>query len=88
MEAFSWRRESKGRDFDLAAGMQLFLRQFIKKGGRAKPYTRALSIDASYWLGTAPYGIEMYYLNVMAGPRRNWRFRNHPDFDWIAQKDA
>lgn len=34
----------------------------------------------------APYGYEMYYLNVMAGPRRNWRFQNHPDHDWIAQK--
>lgn len=36
----------------------------------------------------APYGYEMYYLNVMAGPRRNWRFQNHPDHDWIAQRDA
>jgi 5-deoxy-glucuronate isomerase len=36
----------------------------------------------------APYGYEMYYLNVMAGPRRNWRFKNHPDHDWIAKRDA
>jgi len=36
----------------------------------------------------APYGHEMYYLNVMAGPLRKWRFENHPDFDWIAQRDA
>ncbi len=36
----------------------------------------------------APYGYEMYYLNVMAGPRRNWRFKNHPDHDWIAKCDA
>ncbi|MDX1731827.1 MAG: 5-deoxy-glucuronate isomerase, partial [Aurantimonas coralicida] len=28
------------------------------------------------------------YLNVMAGPRRQWRFENHPDHDWIAQRDA
>lgn len=35
----------------------------------------------------APYGYEMYYLNVMAGPRRNWRFQNHPDHDWIFQRD-
>ncbi len=34
-----------------------------------------------------PYGYEMYYLNVMAGPRRNWRFQNHPDHDWIFQRD-
>lgn len=36
----------------------------------------------------APYGYEMYYLNVMAGPRRAWRFQNHPDHDWIARRDA
>ena len=35
----------------------------------------------------APYGYEMYYLNVMAGPLRKWRFRNHPDHDWIFQRD-
>lgn len=28
----------------------------------------------------APHGVQMYYLNVMAGPRRNWRFKAHPDF--------
>jgi len=36
----------------------------------------------------APYGYEMYYLNVMAGPMRKWRFKNHPDHDWIAKRDA
>jgi 5-deoxy-glucuronate isomerase len=36
----------------------------------------------------APYGYEMYYLNVMAGPLRKWRFKNHPDHDWIAKRDA
>lgn len=36
----------------------------------------------------APYGYDMYYLNVMAGPMRKWRFKNHPDHDWIAQRDA
>ena len=36
----------------------------------------------------APYGYEMYYLNVMAGPLRKWRFKNHPDFDWIAKRDG
>lgn len=35
----------------------------------------------------APYGYDMYYLNVMAGPIRKWRFRNHPDHDWIAARD-
>ncbi len=36
----------------------------------------------------APYGYEMYYLNVMAGPLRMWRFKNDPDHDWIAKADA
>ena len=35
-----------------------------------------------------PYGYEMYYLNVMAGPLRKWRFENHPDHDWIFQRDS
>lgn len=35
-----------------------------------------------------PYGFEGYYLNVMAGPLRKWRFENHPEFDWIAKRDA
>lgn len=35
----------------------------------------------------APYGYEMYYLNVMAGPVRKWRYKNHPDHDWIWQRD-
>ncbi|MEX0348435.1 MAG: 5-deoxy-glucuronate isomerase [Paracoccaceae bacterium] len=36
----------------------------------------------------APYGYEMYYLNVMAGPLRKWRFKNDPDHNWIAERDA
>ena len=35
----------------------------------------------------APYGYEMYYLNVMAGPLRKWRFQNHPDHNWIFERD-
>jgi len=35
-----------------------------------------------------PYGYDLYYLNVMAGPRRAWRFQNDPDHDWIARRDA
>jgi 5-deoxy-glucuronate isomerase len=36
----------------------------------------------------APYGYDLYYLNVMAGPLRKWRFQNHPDHDWIFQRDG
>ena len=34
----------------------------------------------------APHGSDVYYLNVMAGPRRNWIFRNDPTHDWIVRK--
>lgn len=36
----------------------------------------------------APYGFEMYYLNVMAGPQRKWRFRPDPAVKWIMDRDA
>ena len=36
----------------------------------------------------APYGFEMYYLNVMAGPLRKWRFVAAPEVDWIMKRDA
>ena len=36
----------------------------------------------------APYGYDLYYLNVMAGPLRKWRFKNDPAHDWIALRDA
>ncbi len=30
-----------------------------------------------------PYGYRSYYLNVMAGPRRVWSFRNDPRHEWM-----
>ncbi|AUH64428.1 5-deoxy-glucuronate isomerase [Paracoccus zhejiangensis] len=36
----------------------------------------------------APYGFQMYYLNVMAGPLRKWRFVPAPEVDWILKRDA
>jgi len=36
----------------------------------------------------APYGFEMYYLNVMAGPLRKWRFKADPVVQWIMDRDA
>ncbi|RDD70859.1 5-deoxy-glucuronate isomerase [Paracoccus versutus] len=33
-----------------------------------------------------PYGFEMYYLNVMAGPRRNWRFLAAPEVQHMMPK--
>lgn len=31
----------------------------------------------------APHGYRLFYLNVMAGPRRLWRFHNDPDHAWL-----
>lgn len=32
-----------------------------------------------------PPGYELYYLNVMAGPTRIWRFFNDPDHAWVIE---
>ncbi len=34
----------------------------------------------------APHGYDLYYLNVMAGPKRTWIFNNDPAHAWIARK--
>jgi 5-deoxy-glucuronate isomerase len=36
----------------------------------------------------APYGFEMYYLNVMAGPLRKWRFVPAPAVERIIRQDG
>ncbi|KAA2234666.1 5-deoxy-glucuronate isomerase [Salinarimonas soli] len=34
----------------------------------------------------AAHGYDLYYLNVMAGPKRTWRFHNDPDHEWLTLK--
>lgn len=34
-----------------------------------------------------PHGYQSYYLNVMAGPTRNWIFHNDKDHEWIIEHD-
>ncbi|HEY6868673.1 MAG TPA: 5-deoxy-glucuronate isomerase, partial [Novosphingobium sp.] len=34
----------------------------------------------------APHGYDLYYLNVMAGPRRKWVFHNDPAHDWLLKR--
>ncbi len=34
-----------------------------------------------------PHGYQSYYLNVMAGPKRDWIFHNDPDHAWIIEAD-
>jgi len=36
----------------------------------------------------APHGYDLYYLNVMAGPRRIWRFHNDPAHEWMLKPTA
>lgn len=33
----------------------------------------------------ATHGYDLYYLNVMAGPQRAWKFANDPAHDWIVR---
>lgn len=65
--------------------------------GLQRVYTDDRSIDESMAFGDgncvvvpkgyhpvgAPYGCDLYYLNVMAGPKRVWKFRTDPDFEWL-----
>lgn len=34
----------------------------------------------------APHGYDLYYLNVMAGPKRIWKFHNDPSHEWLMVK--
>ncbi|WP_159881264.1 5-deoxy-glucuronate isomerase [Paenibacillus puerhi] len=36
----------------------------------------------------APPGYEVYYLNVMAGPTRTWKFHNDPEHAWLMTKPS
>jgi 5-deoxy-glucuronate isomerase len=34
-----------------------------------------------------PHGYTGYYLNVMAGPIREWHFYNDPAHEWMLEKN-
>ncbi|TDG00575.1 5-deoxy-glucuronate isomerase [Paenibacillus piri] len=40
-------------------------------------------VPRGYHPVSAPPGYDVYYLNVMAGPVRTWKFHNDPDHEWI-----
>ena len=40
-------------------------------------------VPRGYHPVVVPYGYESYYLNVMAGPRREWHFKNDPAHEWM-----
>lgn len=63
-------------------------------------YTDSRDIDAAYAVENhdvvmvprgyhpvvAPHGYSSYYLNVMAGPKRIWHFRNDPAHEWMLSR--
>jgi 5-deoxy-glucuronate isomerase len=45
-------------------------------------------VPRGYHPVVVPYGYDSYYLNVMAGPTREWHFHNDPAHEWIIERDA
>ncbi|RBW68108.1 5-deoxy-glucuronate isomerase [Bacillus taeanensis] len=42
-------------------------------------------VPKGYHPVSAPPGYEVYYLNVMAGPTRTWKFHNDSEHEWLFQ---
>lgn len=42
-------------------------------------------VPRGYHPVAALHGYDCYYLNVMAGPRRTWKFRNAPEHEWMLE---
>jgi 5-deoxy-glucuronate isomerase len=40
-------------------------------------------VPRGYHPCAALHGYDLYYLNVMAGPKRAWRFYNQPEHEWL-----
>jgi len=40
-------------------------------------------VPRGYHPVVVPYGYDSYYLNVMAGPTREWHFKNDPVHEWM-----
>ena len=40
-------------------------------------------VPRGYHPVSAAHGYDLYYLNVMAGPKRMWRFHNDPAHEWL-----
>jgi 5-deoxy-glucuronate isomerase len=43
-------------------------------------------VPRGYHPVVVPYGYDSYYLNVMAGPKREWSFKNDPAHEWMLQQ--
>jgi 5-deoxy-glucuronate isomerase len=40
-------------------------------------------VPKGYHPCAATHGYDLYYLNVMAGPKRIWKFYNAPEHEWM-----
>ena len=43
-------------------------------------------VPKGYHPVAAVHGYDLYYLNVMAGPHRTWKFFNAPEHEWLMKK--
>jgi len=43
-------------------------------------------VPRGYHPVVVPYGYDSYYLNVMAGPTREWHFKNDPVHEWMLKR--
>ena len=43
-------------------------------------------VPRGYHPVVAPHGYDSYYLNVMAGPTRQWHFKNDPAHEWMIEQ--
>jgi 5-deoxy-glucuronate isomerase len=43
-------------------------------------------VPRGYHPVVVPYGYRSYYLNVMAGPKRQWYFKNDPAHEWMLRR--
>jgi len=81
---------------------ETYYHRLAKPGGFAfqRVYTDDRSLDESiavedgdvvlvprgYHPVGAPHGIDLYYLNTMAGPERRWQFRNAPGYEFLTTR--
>ncbi len=45
-----------------------------------------MMVPRGYHPVVVPWGYRSYYLNVMAGPDRAWRFHNDPAHEWMLRE--
>ena len=44
-------------------------------------------VPKGYHMVSAPPGYDLYYLNVMAGPVREWKVKNDPSHEWLIEQE-